>query len=117
MIKLWIADTEVNVISDWKTGSPIFIRGNLHWVDFENKGIIQQFEPEKIFQYNYWSTLSMLPDKPENYTVVRFELTSTGDKTILTLTLSDFPDETTYKHLKFYWDVTLEILKALCEQS
>lgn len=31
------------------------------------------------------------------------------------LSLSNFPTESIYKHLAFYWDITLELLKKLIE--
>jgi len=116
LIKQWMLDTEINVTTDWQIGGPIIFRGSLHWTAFENKGTILQFEPEKAFQYNYWSTLSGLPDVPENYTIVGFVLNPAEGGTTLTLTLSNFPNKVIYKHLDFYWTVTLDILKKLCEQ-
>jgi len=116
LIKLWMSDSAIDVISEWQVGSPIIFRGDLHWISFENKGTIRQFDPEKVFQYNYWSSLSNLPDIPENYTEVRFVLTPIEDKTMVILTLNNFPDEIIYKHVNFYWNVTLAILKKLCEQ-
>jgi uncharacterized protein YndB with AHSA1/START domain len=117
LIKQWMIDAELEVITDWQTGSPIIFRGSLHWIDFENKGIILQLDPYKAFQYNYWSTLSGLSDVPENYTVVDFALSPAEKETVLALTLSNIPNEVIYKHLDFYWTVTLDILKKLCEQS
>jgi len=116
LIKLWMSDSAINVISDWQVGSSIIFRGDLHWTSFENRGTIRQFDPEKVFQYSYWSSLSNLPDIPENYTEVRFVLTPTEDSTTVRLTLTNFPDEIIYKHVNFYWSVTLNILKKLCEQ-
>lgn len=110
-------DDEVDVITNWKVGSPIIFRGSLHRINFENKGTILQFEPEKVFQYNYLSSLSKLPKIPENYTSIRFVLSSTEDKTELMLTLSNFPDEVIRKHLDFYWSVTLGILKNCVNSS
>jgi len=117
LIKRWMLDTEINVITDWQIGSPIIFRGSLHWTSFENKGTILQFEPEKVFQYNYWSTLSGRPDIPENHIIVGFVLNPITNQTALTLTLSNITDEVNYKHLDFYWAVTLEVFKKLCEQS
>jgi uncharacterized protein YndB with AHSA1/START domain len=117
LIKRWMSDTAIHVISDWKTGSPIIFRGNLHWIDFENRGVIQAFEPGKTFQYTSWSSLSELPDSPENYSVFRFELTPVEDKTMVQLTISRFATEIIYKHLNFYWTVALELLKKACEQE
>ena len=117
LIKRWMLDTEINVTTDWQIGGPIIFRGSLQWINFENKGTILQFEPEKAFQYNYWSTLSGLPDVPSNYTVVGFVVSPAENETTLTLTLSNFPNQVIYKHLDFYWTVTLDVLKRLCEQS
>ena len=116
-IKQWMIDSELQIITDWQTGSPIIFRGSLHWIDFENKGTILLLDPYRVFQYNYWSTFSGLPDVPKNYTVVGFALNPSENETALTLTLSNFPTEIIYKHLDFYWTVTLDILKRLCEQS
>jgi len=117
LIKRWMPDMEINVVSEWKPGSPIIFRGNLHWIDFENRGIIQQFEPGKIFQYTSWSSLSELPDSPENYSVIRFELTPVEEKTTVMLTISHFATDIIYKHLNFYWMVALGVLKKACEQE
>src|SRR4030095_12807143 len=74
LMKKWISETEINIITDWKVGNPIIMRGSLHRINFENKGIVLQFEPEKILQYNHLSSLSRLPDKPENYSIIEFRL-------------------------------------------
>jgi uncharacterized protein YndB with AHSA1/START domain len=116
LMKKWMSETEINIITNWKVGNPIIIRGNLHGSNFENNGIVLQFEREKILQYNHLSSLSRLPDKPENYSVLEFRLTPVENQTALTLTLSNFPTESIYKHLAFYWNVTLEILKRMIEE-
>jgi len=117
LMKQWMAETEIEIITDWKVGSPFVIRGNLHGINFENTGAVLQFEPEKILQYSHLSSLSRLPDKPENYSVVEFRLAPIENRTTLLLTLSNFPTESIYKHLAFYWNVTLEILKRMIEQQ
>ncbi|WP_394846316.1 SRPBCC domain-containing protein [Pendulispora brunnea] len=117
-IARWMHDSELTVTSDWRAGEAIVFRGNLHGIDFENKGTIRRFETEKAFEYDYWSTLSAskLPDAPENYTTVSFQLAPTEAGTVLALTLSDFPDASVYHHAKLYWGVTLDVLKAFCEE-
>jgi uncharacterized protein YndB with AHSA1/START domain len=117
LMKKWMAETEIHILTDWQVGSPIVIRGNLHGINFENKGIVLQFEHEKVLQYNHLSSISRLPDRPENYSAIEFKLTAMENQTALTLTLSNFPTETIYKHLFFYWNVTLEILKKMIEQQ
>ena len=115
LMKKWMFEAEIHIITDWKVGTPIVIRGHMNGKDFENNGIVLQFEPEKILQYSHLSSLSRLPDKPENYSLLEFRLAPMENRTILTLTLSNFPTESIYKHLVFYWNVTLEILKRIIE--
>ncbi len=107
LMKEWMSPTEIDVITDWRVGNPIVIRGHLHGVSFENKGTVLQFEPERVLQYSHLSSVSRLPDEPANYSVVEFRLAAiTDSQTALTLTLSNFPTEVIYKHLAYYWNVT-----------
>ena len=117
-IKRWMFDTELEVVSDRQLGRPIVFRGELNGSRFENHGTIRAFVPETVFEYDYWSTLSRskVPDRPENYTTVRFELAKMDRGTMLTLLLSGFADESIYRHVKFYWNGTMHILKRFCEE-
>ncbi|MEP6895723.1 MAG: SRPBCC domain-containing protein [Chloroflexota bacterium] len=118
LMKKWMMpDIELNIITTWKVGSPMIIRGNMGGKDFKNIGIVLQFEPERALQYSHLSSLSRLPDKPASYSIIEFILNPTEDQTSLTLTLSNFPTESIYKHLTFYWNVTLEVLKQMIEQQ
>jgi uncharacterized protein YndB with AHSA1/START domain len=112
----WMYESEIDINTDWKVGHPITISGDSHETRFENKGIVLQFESERILQYNHLSSLSNLPDKEENYTVIGFMLTPAENQTTLTLTLSNFPTEIIYKHFAFYWAGTLGLFKMLLEQ-
>jgi len=115
LIKQWMSETEIEVLTDWKVGSPMIIRGPWYKSYFENTGSILAFEPQHLLKYSHLSSLSRLPDKPESYTDIGFTLTPDGDKTILALSINNFPTETIYKHLAFYWNVTLELLKKFIE--
>jgi uncharacterized protein YndB with AHSA1/START domain len=115
-MKEWMGEPEMNieVITDWEVGGPVMIRG-FHHVKFVNRGTVLQSEPGKLLKYNFLSSVSRLPDKPENYTVVEFRLVPSGDHTQLKLTLGNFPTESIYKHNEFYWKTTIEILKRSVE--
>ena len=115
LIKQWLFGT--NVISDWKVGSPILFTGNWQGTEYRDKGTILKLETEKIFQYNYWSSFSGLPDSPENYSIIAFELTPDNSDTMLTLTHSNFATETMYEHLDKNWDVTLASMKKITENQ
>lgn len=116
LMKKWMMpDIELHIITDWNTGSPIITRGFMNGKHFENKGIVLKFEPEKTLAYSHWSSISRLPDQPQSYTLIEFELQPTDNGTQLAVTLSNFPTESIYKHLAFYWNVTLEVLKRMIE--
>ena len=118
LMKKWMmSDIDMEIITDWKVGSPFEIHGTMNGKSFENKGTVLQFEPDRALQYSHLSSLSRLPDEPENYAIVAFRLNPMGDQTALTLTLSNFATESIYKHLAFYWNVTLEVLKQMIETS
>ncbi|WP_276371339.1 SRPBCC domain-containing protein [Chryseolinea sp. H1M3-3] len=118
LMKLWAAEPELalEIITDWMEGGPIIMKG-FHHIHFENKGRVLKFEPYTILQYNFLSSLSRLPDRPENYTTVTFKLAPLENQTSLTLTLSNFPTETIYKHIDFYWRTTFGIIKNVVEKQ
>jgi uncharacterized protein YndB with AHSA1/START domain len=84
LIKQYLFNTEV--ISDWKEGSPIVYRGEWEGKPFEDKGKILQIEPEKRLVSTHWSPLSGVPDTPENYHTVAYELSEQGGRTEVTIT-------------------------------
>ena len=108
----------MEVLADARAGGAFALRGTLHGMAFENHGTVRSFEAERVFEYDYWSTLSAarLADAPENYSAVRFELTPLDAGTRLTLTLTRFADDSIYRHAGLYWGGTLPILKRFCEQ-
>lgn len=116
LMKQWMSETDINIITDWKIGSPITIRGELHSASFENKGFVLQFKTAENLVYSHLSSLSDLEDKTGNYSIIEFKLTPAETQTILSLKLSNFPTESIYRHLAFYWRVTLELLKKFIEK-
>lgn len=117
LMKQWMGEPElgIEVITSWQPGTPIIIKG-FHHLAFENKGTVLQFEREKILQYNYLSSLSRLEDKPGNYSTITFTVTAVDNQTSLALTIDNFPTETIFKHVEFYWRGTMTILKNLIEE-
>ncbi len=113
IIKKWLFDT--NTISDWQVGSSILFTGIWEGVEYADKGIILKFDIEKAFEYSYWSSFSALPDLPENYSIVSFELQPIGNNTILNISQSNFANETSYEHSDKNWEVTLTSIKNIVE--
>lgn len=118
LMKQWMMpDIEMTVITDWTIGSPMIILGRMNGKNFENRGKVLQFTPETLLQYSHLSSISRLPDQPESYSLIEFQLQPDENKTILTLTISNFPTLSIYQHLAFYWNVTLEVLKRKIEKK
>ncbi len=118
LMKKWMGDPEMNieVISDWKVGSPFTVKA-FHHLQFENKGTILQFDPERVFQYEYLSSMSNLKDIAENYTTITFRLVPEEKGTELTVEAENFPTIEIYKHLEFYWNGTVVLLKNGIEKN
>ncbi|HKR06371.1 MAG TPA: SRPBCC family protein, partial [Bacteroidia bacterium] len=96
-----------NAKSDWKPGSPLTFTGEWKGKTYEDKGTVLEAEPCKLLQYTYWSSMSGIEDKPENYVIVTFELKEENDNTILTLTQQNIPDEKTKEHSEENWRTVL----------
>ncbi|MFA6059848.1 MAG: SRPBCC domain-containing protein [Taibaiella sp.] len=118
LMKQWMGEPEMQleITTDWKVGNPIVIKG-FHHIKFENKGTVLYFEPNKSLKYDYLSSISRLPDRPENYTIIELALSPLENQTALTLTLSNFPTESIFKHIGFYWRTTIHLMKNFAERS
>lgn len=112
----WMGDPEMEleVHASWGIETPILIRG-FHHTKFENKGIVLKYERERRLSYTHLSSVSRLPDKQENYSILEFLLTPIENHTLLTLTIENFPTETIRKHLEFYWKTTMLTIKENVE--
>jgi uncharacterized protein YndB with AHSA1/START domain len=107
-----------NAISDWKVGSPIVFRGVWEGKQYEDKGTILKSIPSKLFQYKYWSSMSGIDDKPENYQTITYELSEKNNNTTtLTITQENIPDEKTKEHSEQNWRKVLSDLKNLLEKE
>jgi uncharacterized protein YndB with AHSA1/START domain len=110
MMIRWMGEPEmqIEIETNWQLNSPIIIRG-FHHVRFENKGVVLEFEKEKRLCYTHLSSLSRLPDVPENYSKLLFTLNGGPKTTGLTIT-------SIRKHLEFYWRGTLARIKEAVEK-
>ena len=103
------------VITDWKVGSSIIYKGEWEGKPYEDKGIILQFEPEKLLVTTHWSPLSSVPDIPENYHKVSYKLSGKGNSTKLTITQDNNASEDEKMHSEQNWKMMLDGVKKLLE--
>lgn len=116
MMPTWMGEPEMElkIHTDWKVNSPIVISG-FHHVKFENNGVVLAYDEERKLSYSHLSSVSRLPDKPENHSILEFILTPIDRHTQLTLTIKNFPTESIFKHLAFYWKATVVAIKETVE--
>ena len=104
-----------NAASDWKAGSPITFSGEWEGKHYEDKGTILEVLPNRIFRYNYWSSMSGIEDKPENYVIITYALAEENNNTTLTIKQENIPDEKMKEHAEQNWKKVLADLKKLLE--
>lgn len=106
-----------DVVTRWEIGGEILFKGSWEGNEFVDKGTIKDFQEGKSYEYDYWSNFSGLPDIPENYSTVRFELEASGAETVLRLEQRNLATPTMYEHSDKNWDVALNTLKVLIEKN
>jgi uncharacterized protein YndB with AHSA1/START domain len=114
-IKQYLFGTDT--VTDWKVGSPITFKGVYDGKTYEDKGTILEVNPHKTIRYTYWSSLSGVEDKPENYVPVTYSLSETKDFTVLTVTQENIVDEKTKEHSEENWKKVLAGLKSMVEKQ
>ena len=103
-------------VSDWKEGSSLEFKGEWEGKKYVAKGVILKSEPEKLFQYTYLSSFSNLPDLPENYANITYELYEENGETALTVKQENVANEEVRKHSEQNWATVLKNLKDLLEK-
>ena len=100
-----------------QVGSPIIYMGEWQGKTYEDKGIVLQNEPDKLLVSTFWSSLTGLPDIPENYKTVRYELSSEGRGTRLTISQNNNDTQEEANHSTQNWDMVLAGVKKLLESG
>lgn len=78
-------------VSDWQPGSPLLWRMAHEGRELVAvKGHVVDIQPEKLLVYTVFDPSSTMPDIPENYLTVTYELTPEYGQTILTVTQGDY---------------------------
>lgn len=109
------------VETDWKPGSPIYFRGEWKGKQFEDKGKIRAFSPGKQLRFTHWSNLAGLPDAPENYHIVTFDISPAASKSKVTVTQENETDKpvspAAKQELTKNWTAILGRLKEAVEEA
>ena len=115
LVKKYLMGTDIS--TDWKEGSTITYNGEYEGKKYHDKGIIKKIEPEKLLQSTYLSSMSGKEDKPENYNLVTYKLTKSGDKTVITVSQDNNSTEKEKEHSTENWKMVLKKLKEIVESE
>ncbi len=115
LIKQYLFGTETK--TDWKVGSQITYEGEWEGKKYQDKGKILKFEPKKLLVTSYWSSMSGSEDKPENYKMVSYKLSSGNGKTKLTILQENNKSQQESDHSKKNWEMVLAKMKEIVENN
>ena len=114
--------------TDWQVGQAFEIVASIGAKTYRDKGIVLQADAPRTLKYAYWSRISGLPDIPEAYAQVTISLQPLGGGTVVTVEQHVPPSpirrgrgwqigpESGWKHVQFYWRMTLPRLKEAVER-
>ena len=80
-IKVYLFGTET--ITDWKVGSPIVFQGEYDDHKYKDKGNVLENKPNKFLKYDHWSAFTSLEDRPENYSIITYEIEASSNSRVL----------------------------------
>jgi uncharacterized protein YndB with AHSA1/START domain len=115
LIKKYMFGSEVR--TDWKPGSPITWQGEFEGRKYMDKGEIIAAEPGRRLEVTHFSPLTGQEDRPENYHRVSYELQQTDDGTSVRLTQDNSSSAEEAEHSAATWQMMLDGLKKVAEQS
>ena len=113
-------------VSDWKQGSSLLWKGSYEGKEMVFvKGTIADIQPNKLLAYTVIDpNNSSIPDVPENYLTVTYELTNENEETVLTVTQGDYSKvaEGEKRYSESYnngegWNPILVQIKKLVEEN
>ena len=81
LVKQWQYGSDL--LTTWEPGSPIIFRNEWNGQTFEQKGTVIEFTPESRVKYSLFIPRPDLPDVPEHYFFMTYELIERGETTSL----------------------------------
>ncbi len=103
----------VETRTEWKQGGEVRFIHHHQGKEISDKGVIIDFVPTHLLRHTYWTPFSGLDDRPEHYTTVSYNLTETDNRTILTVTQTNFNSEEWWRNAMLGWDDVLTTIKKL----
>ena len=114
IIKQYMFGTEV--VSTWHQGDSVIYKGEWDGLPFEDRGTILEILPGKILKLSFFSASSGLEDRPENRSLITYEIIPEADgRTTLSITQENNPSQSAADFAGENWEMTLNQIKHLLE--
>ena len=107
----------VDASGEWKEGNVINYKGEWKGKPYTAKAKVMQVEDLKLLRHSYWSDMSGVADRPENYHIITYELRPHKDHTHLTVVEENLANENLKQESSKLWDTVFENLKKLVERE
>lgn len=112
-VKEWFFGTHLS--TTWEPGTPIIFSGEWQDKKYEDKGTVLAYKQEEMLQYTYWSSMSGIEDKPENYVTITYRIGGEDGEVAVTIIQENIQDEKTRDHSIENWKKVLKSLKDMLE--
>ena len=115
LVKLWQFGSDL--VTTWEVGSDIKFR--TEWGDkiFEQWGKVLEIRPNELVKYSLFAPGPELEDKPENYFIMSYVLTSENGQTILEIIQEDNRSNAVQEEPQGEDNPILKSLKELAEKD
>lgn len=105
------------VISTWKAGAEILLKGNIGELNFTDYGKIEILSPNEKFQYSYWSDNHSTERTLKNLSTICYTFHKTDSGTYLEVEHQNLKSEEMYLKMLNVWDFLLSSLKDFVEKK
>lgn len=124
---VWEALTKPELVKDyffgtalsttWEPGSPITFSGEWQGKKYEDKGTVLAYTENEMLQYTYWSSMSGIEDKPENYVPVTYRIGGENGNVTVTIIQENIANNQMQEHSIENWKKVLRALKQMMEAN
>ena len=115
LVKLWQFGSDL--LTTWEVGSDIKFRTEWEGKVFEQWGKVLEVRPNKLVKYSLFAPRPELEDKPENYFIMSYVLTSENGQTKLEIIQEDNRPNAVQEEPQGEENPILKSLKELAEKD
>jgi uncharacterized protein YndB with AHSA1/START domain len=101
--------------ADWKVGGKITFSGEWDGHKYQDGGIITAIDAPNYLKYTYWSSMSGMEDKPENYYNITYQLSEDEGVTTLTILQDGVKSQEASDHSADNWKMVFDGLRKIIE--